>query len=57
MIHKSRTRKIRKEISMFPLTFFSVNKVNVMAAGHLVTKQTDVLPQDLMKSRSREIRV
>ena len=27
------------------------------APGHLFTKRTDALPQDLVKSRSREIRV
>ena len=27
-----------------------------LCPGHLFTEQTDVLPQDLVKSRSREIR-
>ena len=38
-----------------PASFQIVEDVITMLPGPLLTKPTDVLPQDLVKSRSREI--
>ena len=39
------------------MTSSCVQKVLIIASGPLFTKRTDVFPQDLVKSRSREIHV